>query len=95
LMLSLDATLNPTRYVAHQSARAWAAQPLSAWNLGEPNLYRRPSPRRAPGEVVLDQEDNVLLGPAAERFGRRHCIFIGTGAHLPRRSMARSGCRQT
>jgi hypothetical protein len=69
-MLSLDATLNPTRYVAHQSARAWAAQPLSAWNLGEPNLYRRPSPRRAPGEVVLDQEDNVLLGPAAERFGR-------------------------
>lgn len=75
-MLILEATLNPTRFLAHQPyARQWAMQPMSAWDLGEPNLYRRRPPRRASGEVVLDGEDNVLLGTAADRFARPEAWF--------------------
>lgn len=70
LTLTLDATINPTRYVAHQRARRWAGVPVADWALDEPNLFRSRVPLRVPGEIVLDQEDNVLLSTAAQRFGR-------------------------
>jgi hypothetical protein len=66
--LTLNATINPTRFIMHQPSRRFALSPRETWVLPPPAMYRRAVSRRVGDEAILDDNDNVLLGEAAQRF---------------------------
>lgn len=68
-LLSLNLSINPTRYVAHQ--RHPGRDPfIGPEHWGAPSLVARRVAPRVPGEMCLDGKDNVLLGPRTRAFGR-------------------------
>lgn len=67
--LSLDLSINPTRFVAHQALPGRDPfVPPSRW--AAPTFVTRAIPLRTRLEASLDAKDNVLLGQRTQSFGR-------------------------